>query len=79
MFGFFAATGLIVCAILFNFALGPIFIYAMIALACASILYNTSEILHNYRTTQYVAAALGLFASVILLFWYVLQLFMSRD
>jgi FtsH-binding integral membrane protein len=79
IFGFFAAMGLIVCAIVFNFALGPIFIYAMIAFACASILYNTSEVLHHYRTTQYVAAALGLFASVVLLFWYVLQLFMSRD
>ena len=79
MFGFFAAMGLIVCSIVFSFALGPIFTYAMIAFACASILYNTSEVLHNYRTTQYVAAAMGLFASVVLLFWYVLQLFMSRD
>jgi FtsH-binding integral membrane protein len=35
--------------------------------------------LHHYRTDQYVAAALALFASVALLFWYVLQLFMNRD
>lgn len=79
IFGFVAAMGLIVCGIVFSFALGPIFIYAMIALACCSILYETSNVLHHYRTTQYVAAALSLFASVVLLFWYVLQLFMSRD
>ena len=79
MFGGFAAMGLIVCAILFNFALGPIFTYAMIALACGYILYDTSNVLHHYQTSQYVAAALGLFASVALLFWYIVQLFMSRD
>ena len=44
------------------------------------ILYYTSNILHQYRTDQYVAAALALFASVALLFWYVIQIFMaSRD
>jgi FtsH-binding integral membrane protein len=79
MFGAIAAFGLIVCAILFNFALGPIFTYAMIALACGYILYDTSNVMHHYRTTQYVAAALALFASVALLFWYVLRLFMSKD
>ena len=79
MFGGFAALGLIACGILFNFDLGPIFTYAMIAFACSYILYDTSNVLHHYRTTQYVAAALALFASVALLFWYILQLFMSRD
>ena len=79
MFGGFAAMGLIVVAILFQFALGPIFTYAMIALACGYILYHTSNVLHHYRIGQHVAAALALFASVALLFWYILQLFMSRD
>lgn len=79
MFGGFAAMGLIAFSIVFGFALGPIFTYAMIALACGYILYDTSNILHHYQTTQYVAAALGLFASVALLFWYIVQLFMSRD
>jgi FtsH-binding integral membrane protein len=79
MFGGIAAFGLIICAILFNFALGPIFTYAMIALACGYILFYTSNVLHHYRTTQYVAAALALFASVALLFWYVLRMFMSKD
>lgn len=78
MFGGIAAMGLIVAAILFNFALGPIFTYAMIALACGYILYHTSAVLYQYRIGQHVAAALALFASVALLFWYILQLFLSR-
>jgi FtsH-binding integral membrane protein len=78
IFGGFAAFGLIVVAILFNFTLGPIFIYAMIAFACTYILYDTSNVLHHYCIGQHVAASLALFASVALLFWYVLQLVMSR-
>ncbi len=79
MFGGFAAMGLIVVAIVTGFNLGPIFSVAMIVFACCYILYDTSNILHKYRTDQYVAASLSLFASVALLFWYILQLFMSRD
>jgi len=78
MFGGFAALGFIVIAAIFSFALGPIFIYAMIALACGYILYDTSNVLHHYRIGQHVAASLALFASVALLFWYLVQLFMSR-
>ena len=55
---------------------------AMIGFACGYILYDTSNILHHYRTDQHVAASLALFASVALLFWYVLRLLMalsSRD
>ena len=77
-FGGIAAMGLIVVAMLFNFVLGPIFIYAVIALACGYILYHTSNVLHQYRIGQHVAAALALFASVALLFYYILMLFMSR-
>ena len=79
IFGGIAAMGFIVMAILTGFALGPIFIYAMIAFACCYILYDTSNVLHHYRIGQHVAASLALFASVALLFWYVLQLFMSRE
>jgi len=79
LFGGIAAMGLIVVAILGGFALGPIFTYAMIALACGYILYHTSNVLHHYRIGQHVAAALALFAAVALLFWYIIQLFMSRD
>jgi FtsH-binding integral membrane protein len=80
LFGGLAALGLIVAGIVFGFALGQIFTVAMIALACGYILYDTSNVLHHYRIGQHVAASLALFASVALLFWYLLRLFMaSRD
>ena len=78
--GGFAALALIIVSILFGMPmLGTWFSIAMVVLACGYILYTTSNILHHYRTDQSVAASLALFASVALLFWYVLQLFMSRD
>jgi len=79
IFGGLAALGLIATAVICQFALGPIFTYAMIAFACCYILYDTSNVLHHYRIGQHVAAALALFASVALLFWYILQLFLSRE
>ncbi len=78
VFGGLAAMGFIVVAIIFQFALGPIFTYAMIALACGYILYHTSNVMLHYRIGQHVAAALALFASAALLFWYILQLFLSE-
>jgi FtsH-binding integral membrane protein len=78
LFGGLAALGFIVVAMVFQFALGAIFTYLMIALACGYILYHTSEVLHHYRIGQHVAAALALFASVALLFWYIVQLYLSR-
>lgn len=77
--GGFAAIGLIVASLVLGFQLGVWFSVAMIVLAAGSILYSTSNVLHSYRTSQYVAAALSLFASVALLFWYVLRLFMAFD
>ena len=50
----------------------------MIALAGGAILYDTSNVLHHYPQDRYVAASLELFASVALMFWYVLRLLMSR-
>jgi len=79
MVGGFVALGIIVASILFGFDLGVIFAGAMAIFASVAILYNTSNIIHHYRTDQYVSASLSLFASVALLFWYILQLFMSRD
>jgi FtsH-binding integral membrane protein len=72
-----AAMGTIGCAMLFGFNLGIFFTGAMILFASAYILYDTSNVLHRYRIGQHVAAALALFASVALLFWYILQLLMS--
>ncbi|MCO6509814.1 MAG: US12 family protein [Aridibacter famidurans] len=77
--GGFVALGFIVSGILFGFGLGSIFAFAMVAFAGGAILYETSNILHHYRTDQHVAASLGLFASVALLFWYILRIFMARD
>jgi FtsH-binding integral membrane protein len=50
---------------------------AFAAFAGAAILYDTSNVLHHYRPDQYVAASLRLFASLGLLFWYVLQIVIS--
>ena len=77
MIGGFIAMGLIVASILFGFSLGLWFSGAMILFAAASVLYSTSNIIHEYHTEQYVAAALSLFSSVGLLFWYILQFMMS--
>jgi FtsH-binding integral membrane protein len=71
--------GLILCAILFNLSLGTWFSFAMVGLASAYIIYDTSNVLHHYRTDQYVGAALELFASVALLFWYILRILMNSS
>jgi FtsH-binding integral membrane protein len=75
--GAFIALGLIVCAVLFGFTLGLVFSGAMVIFACAAILYDTSNVIHHFRTDQHVAASLELFASVALLFWYILSIVMS--
>lgn len=77
--GFFVALGLIVAGVIFGFDLGLWFSVGMVLLAGGSILYTTSNMIHKYEEEQYVAAALGLFASLMLLFWYILRIFMSRD
>lgn len=77
--GGFIALGLIVASILFGFNLGLFFSGFMVLLAAGSILRDTSNMVHHYRTDQYVAASLGLFASVALLFWYVLRILMSLN
>jgi len=69
---------LIVGSVLFGFELGTWFSVAMVGVAGAAILYDTSAVIHDYPEDRYVAASLQLFASVALMFWYVLQLFTSR-
>ena len=73
----FIAIGLIVVSITGGFNLGTWFSGAMILFAGGSILYQTSNIIHHYNPNQHVAASLGLFSSVALLFWYVLRLLMA--
>ena len=76
---FFIALGLIIAGTIFGFNLGLWFSVAMCLLAGGSILYQTSNLVHKYSEEDYIPASLGLFASLMLLFWYVLQIFMSRD
>ena len=71
------ALGLIFFSVIFGFSLGLFFSGAMVIFASAAILYDTSKVMHHYSTTQHVAAALELFASVALLFWYVLRIVMA--
>ena len=79
LWGGIAALLLIVGSVLFGFELGTFFSVAMVGFAGAAILFETSRILRSYPEDRYVSAALQLFASVALMFWYVLRLFMSRD
>ena len=73
------AIVLIICSAIFGFTLGIIFSVAMVGFAGAAILYDASEVIHHYPEDRYVGAALQLFASVALMFWYVLRIFISRD
>lgn len=78
LWGSIVAIGLILAAVLFSFDLGIVFTIAMIGLAGASILYQTQQIVRRYPEWAYVGAAVSLFASLMMLFWYVLRLFMRR-
>ncbi|WP_419867892.1 Bax inhibitor-1/YccA family protein [Chryseobacterium sp. CT-SW4] len=76
--GGFLSIGLIVAGMIFGFNLGLWFSVGMVILASASILYETSKLKYVYSTEQYVGASLQLFASIMLLFWYILRILMSR-
>ncbi|ANF52751.1 permease [Chryseobacterium glaciei] len=76
--GGFIALGLIVAGMIFGFNLGLWFSVGMVILASATILYQTSKLKDSYATNQYVGASLQLFASIMLLFWYILSILMSR-
>jgi FtsH-binding integral membrane protein len=74
---FVVALLLIVGSVLFGFQLGTWFSVAMVGLAGAAILRDTSNIIRNFPEDRYVAAALQLFASVALMFWYILRIFLD--
>jgi len=76
---FILAMVAIVGSLIFGFHLGTWFSVAMIGFAGAAILYDTSNIMLHYPQEKYVAASMQLFASIALMFWYILRLFMSRD
>jgi len=80
--GSMIAFGVIIAGILFGFNLGLFFCFAMVALLCGFILWETSQIMLHHRTDQHVAAALMLFSSIATLFWYILRILIilnSRD
>ncbi len=79
--GGFVALGMIVLMMFFpaSSTLSLVFSGGMVCLAGASVLYNTSNIMREYPVGYHVGAALGLFASIALMFWYILQLFMRMD
>ncbi|HNP37624.1 MAG TPA: Bax inhibitor-1 family protein [Woeseiaceae bacterium] len=79
VWGGLLALGGIVASVLFGFALGTWFSVAMIGFAGAAVLYDTSNIMLHFPQDRYVAASMSLFASIALMFWYILRLFMSRD
>ena len=76
--GMLALVG-IIGSIVFGFHLGTWFSVAMIGFAGAAVLYDTSNIMHHYPQDRYVAASMSLFASIAMMFLYILRLLMSRD
>ena len=72
------ALGTIAMGAVMGFHLGTWFSMAMIGIAGASVLYDTSKIVKTYPDDRYIAAALELFASFALMLWYVLRLFLAR-
>ena len=73
------ATGFSVAGAVDGFHSGTILGTSVIGLAGAAILDDTSRILNRFSKDRYVAASLELFASVGLLFWHVLRLFLRRN
>lgn len=72
-----AAMGLVILSLIFGFNLGIIFAVAMVILAAGQILYETSQVMAHSDPEEYVGAALSLFASVALMFWYVIRIVMK--
>jgi FtsH-binding integral membrane protein len=71
-----AALSLIGLSLVFGFNLGLVFSVAMVLLAAGYVLFQTSRVLAHYHPGQHVAAALALFSSVALMFWYVIRIFL---
>lgn len=75
--GGICALVLIAAGVIFGFQLGTFFAVGMVALAGAAILYDTSNVLHHFPEDRYIGAALELFSSVAMMFWYVLRIFIG--
>jgi FtsH-binding integral membrane protein len=76
----FLALGLVIAFVFIGGqGFGLLISFFMVALASGAILYQTSNVLYRYRTDQYVAASLGLFASVATLFYYILWILLQTQ
>ncbi len=74
------AMGLIVCAMLFKgLTLGTWFAALLVLFAGACILFSTSKIMREYPVGGHVGASLSLFASLALMFYYIMWIFMAGD
>ena len=71
--------GIIISGAFLGFELGLFFSGTMVIFASAAILYDTHKVINYYLPGQHVAASLELFASIALLFWYILSIFLSRS
>jgi len=78
MWGGVLALVAIIGGAIFGFQLGTWFSVLMIGFAGAAVLYDTSNIINHYPEDRYVSAAMQLFASIALMFWYVLRLMMGN-
>lgn len=74
VWGMMLAFVAILASMFLGFQMGNWFSLAMIGILGASILFKTSEIMRTHPTDRHVAAALDLFASIALMFLYVLRL-----
>ncbi len=79
MIASFVIFGVVICAVFFSWQLGLWFSLGMVAFSAIVLLYQTSVIIHEYNEDQYVGAALGLFAAIALMFWYILRALLLRD
>ncbi|MDH5682648.1 MAG: Bax inhibitor-1 family protein [Spirochaetota bacterium] len=73
----FIALAVIILSIALGFTLGLLFSALMVIFASGAILYTTSQVLREYAPSQHVGASLALFASVALLFWYILRILIA--
>ncbi|MBY0588582.1 Bax inhibitor-1 family protein [bacterium] len=76
----FAVMAMFLCSMIFGYNLSSLGIWlpaGMVVFAGCYILYDTSNVMHQYRIGQHVAASLALFSSVTLLFYYMVRLVMS--
>ncbi len=73
------AVGAIFVSFIFGFQLGSLFSGLMIALFGGWILHDTSNIIRHYPPSYHVGAALSLFSSIAMMFFYVLRMLLGQS